>query len=600
MTKIPSTAKWFQSNRGDIFGSIWSSFNVDLTSQRDRQKGNIRTTRMLLGATSATLTDMGVPVAFKKFNDVTFALAGAELYVQGAAHTSTWSKVASSPTNFNKHSDMEIFNGLLYISEGSDDDIARYDGSSWTEISVGEVGTSRFKALCVYADRLYVSGILSGNSIIKSMNTSQSVTAVGGSNTVTINDNARNVITFLRPVSNGIWIGTVNSRGGKGHIYFWDGVQTSINSSYRLQSAGALSGVVKDDVLYCMDADGRLLAFNGGTFVEIDRLPIKENYLTAAVLATGDRWIHNNGMTVADDRILMLIDNNYYIGALRDTIPENLSSGIYEWSEDTGLYHKFSLSHCPVSGAGGGSITDYGQNRFGISSALGVPGACAFLKQNQTPDSDNGSLFAGAKLSTTATAQIFGIFIDDLNDTVQKYGYFVTPKIYSQSLVDAWQKVYVRHRKLLNSTDKIIVKYRTEEEDAQEMTVTWVDTNTWTTTDADVDAFSPTTLGYNPECEVIQGDGSGKCAHITSVTNVAGTRTVELDDTFTGATTRTAKVRLQKWRKCGEGTDQTVKFHQFPIGANDTWVQLKVCMQFTGENEIDDLLLVNAEYQPAK
>src|SRR3990167_5245446 len=587
MIKIPANNRFFQSNRGDIFGSIWSSFNIDLTQQRDRQKGNIRLTRMLLGATSATLTDMGVPVAFKKFNNVTFALAGAELYVQGAAHTSAWSKVASSPTNFTNDSDMEIFNGLLYVSEGSDDDLQSYNGSVWgTAVANVAVGASVPHMMCVYANQLYISGATGSNSVVTGISTAEATIV-----TLTIVDELKNVITFLRPVSNGIWIGTVNTRGGKGTIWFWDGVQTTPNASYHLESSGVLAGGIKDDVLYCMDVDGRLLAFNGGTFVEVDRLPIKENYLTFALGNNSARFIHPNGMTVIDDRILMLIDNNYYIGALKDTIQENVPSGIWEWSKDTGLYHKYSLSHCPVSGAGGGAITDYGQNRWGISGALGIAGACAFIKQNQTPDSDNGSLFAGAKLSTTATAQIFGIFIDDLNDTVQKYGYFVTPKIYSQNLQDAWQKVYVRHRQLLNSTDKIVVKYRVEEDDPVEATITWVDTDTFTVT-----ASAVPDLAVGDEVEVIQGDGSGKCAHVSSFTGTT-TLTVNLDDTFTGVTTRTAKARFQKWKKCGEGTDQTVKFHQFPIGANNTWVQIKVCMQFTDENEIDDLLLVNKPNQ---
>lgn len=599
MIRIPPQNKWYQSNRGDLNGSIFSSFNIDLTAQRDRQKGNIRTTRMLLGATSATLTDMGVPAAFRKYNGVTFALAGAELYVQGTAHTSAWAKVASSPTNFSsRYSDMEIFNNFLYISEGTDNDLARYDGSNWTEIAVNEIGASNPHMMCVYGDRLYVSGQDSDDSIIVSMNTAQTFATLGNSNTVRITDSLKHLITFLRPVSDGIWIGTVNTRGGKGVVFKWNGEQQTVNESFRLQSAGALAGVVKDDVLYIMDADGRLMFFNGGTFEELDRLPIKENYLTFALGTYNERFIHPSGMTVADDRILMLIDNNYYIGALKDTVPEFVSSGIWEWSVDTGLYHKFSLSHCPVSGAGGGAVTDYGQNRWGISGALGIPGACAFIKQNQTPSSDNGTLFAGAKLSTTATSQINGIWIDDLNDTVEKFAYIVTPKIYSQNIEDSFQHVYVRHRKLLNSADKIIVKFRYEEEDPEEMTITWVDTNTFTTTDADIDDFNPTTLGYNPECEVIQGDGSGKCAHVTSVTNNAGTRTVELDDTFTGCTTRTAKIRMQKWRKCGEGNDQTVKWHQFPIMANTTWVQLKICMAWTGENEIDDLIIINETNKP--
>ena len=595
MIKIPQLAKWFQSNRGDIFGSIWSSFNLDLTQQRDRQKGNIRIGRMLRGATSATLANMGVPVAFKRYGGNTYGLCGTRLFTQGSAHTSAWSEVTDSPINFsNRYSDMEIFNSFLYISEGADNDIARYDGTNWTEIEVNEIAASKPHMMCVYADRLYVSGADSDDSIIVSMNTAQTFATLGNSNTVRITDESRNTITFLRPVSKGIWIGTLNTRGGTGSIYFWDGEQQTVNSEYKLQSAGALAGVVKDDVLYVMDADGKLLAFNGGTFVELDRLPLKENYLTFALGAYNERWIHPNGMTVIDDRILLLIDNNYHIGSAKDTIQENVPSGIWEWSKETGLYHKFGLSNTPLSGAGGGTIVDYGQNRLGITEASGIPGACVFIKQEATPASDNGTLFAGARITITATTQIYGIFIDDLNDTVQKYGYFVTPKIYSQNLQDAWQKVYVRHRQLLNSTDKIVVKYRVEEDDPVEATITWVDTDTFTVTAADVPD-----LAVGDEVEVIQGDGSGKCAHVSSFTG-ATTYTVNLDDTFAGVTTNTAKARFQKWNKCGEGTDQTVKFHQFPIGVNDTWVQIKVCMQFTDENEIDDLLLINKTNQNAE
>ena len=591
--KIPAQNKWYQSNRGDIFGSIWSSFNIDLTQQRDRQKGNLRTTRMLLGATSATLTDLGVPVAFKQFGEATYAVAGAELYVQGSAHTSTWSKVTGTgtpPTNLSQDSDMEIFLNKLWISEGSDDDVHNYNGTAWGTQATGlAAGANTPHMMCVYADRLYCSGQVSNDSVIYSMNTSE-VVATSGTNTMTILDNSKNCITFLRPVSDGIWVGTVNTRGGKGTVYKWDG--STINTpdaTYHLQSAGALAGIVKDDVLYIVDADGRLMYFNGGTFVELDRFPIKENYLTYSLGTENLRWIHPNGMTVADDRILMLIDNNYWIGALKDTIPENVPSGIWEWSKDTGLYHKFSLSHCPVSGAGGGSITDYGQNRFGVSTTPSVPGACAFIKQNLTPASDNGTLFAGAKLSITAATNnlIYGIWIDDLNDTVQKYGYIVTPKIYASGIEDSFQKFYIRHRKLINSTDKIIVKYRNTEVDPDEATITWVDTDTFTVT-----ATAVPDLAVGDEVEVIQGDGSGKCAHISSFTGTT-TLTVNLDDTFTGVTTRTAKARFQKWIKCGEGADQTVKWHQFPIGINDTWVQLKICMQWTGENELDDILLIS-------
>lgn len=594
MIKIPAQNKWYQSNRGDLFGSIWSSFNIDLTGNRDSGNGKLRTTRMLLGASSADVTNLTVPVAFRRYGGVTYALVGNDsagrLFKQSSAFTSAWAAVASTPTNFsNRYSDMEIFNGYLYISEGLDDDIARYDGTTWTEIAVGEITASKPHMLCVYANRLYVSGEMSSNSIIKSMDTAQTVTAVGGTNTVTINDAAKNRITFLRPVSNGIWIGTVNTRGGKGSIYFWDGAQSSgVNESYKLQSAGALAGVVKDDVLYVVDADGRLLAFNGGTFTELDRLPIKENYLTYALGDYNERWIHPNGMTVIDDRIMILIENQYYTAALKSTIEENVPSGIWEWSKDTGLYHKYSLSHCPVSSGGGGSITDYGQNR------IAIPGAVNFIKTEATPSNDNGTLFAGAKIYADSSSTIFGIFIDDTNDTVQKYGYIVTPKIFSSNIVETWHRLYIRHKKLLSASDKIVVKYRTSDVAPTEATITWVDTDTFTTT-TNVSAYIA-----GDEVEILQGTGSGKCAHISSISVNAGTYTVNLDDTFTGVTTGTAKARFQKWVKIGEQVNQDEHFYPSIIHASDVWIQFKICMQFTGKNEVYDAILTGQAHQMAE
>ena len=73
-----------------------------------------------------------------------------------------------------------------------------------------------------------------------------------------------------------------------------------------------MAGVVKNDVLYVMDNDGKLLVFNGGTFVELARLPIKRaEYLVDALEEDKLRWIHPNAMTVQDNRILILVNVEY-------------------------------------------------------------------------------------------------------------------------------------------------------------------------------------------------------------------------------------------------------------------------------------------------
>lgn len=591
--KIPPNNQWFQANRGDIFGSIWASFNIDLSGQRDKGRGKLRLARTLLGATSATLTNLGNPVAFRRYespssstSQTTYAIAGGRAFKQGSAFSSSWAEVTPAPTTFSsENSDMEVFNGYLFISNDTAD-LSRYDGTTWTTVTWGTT-TSGVHMLCVFGNRLYRTGGSSADSVIESMNTAQMVSTVGNANTITLIDRQVNCITFIRPSSNGIWIGTVNRRGGKGHVYFWDGASSTVQSIYTLESAGALSGIVKDDVLYIVDADAKLLAFNGGTFTELDRLPIKSAFLTFALGDNNTRWIHPNGMTVIDNRILILIDNTYYTGTLATTVEETVPAGIWEWSTETGLYHKYALSNTPTSGTGGGSIYDWGQER------VSAVGALTFIKQDRPVASDNGTLFAGAKIFTDSSSTIYGIFIDDTNDTVQKYGYFLTPRIYSQSLRETWQKVFLRHKLLLDSSDTLTVKYRTSEVDPTEATITWTADNTITTT------TSLASYAIGDEMEVIQGRGAGKCAHITSISLNAGTYTVVLDDTFVNVAT-TSKARFQKWKKCGSKNDQTVQVSEFTIDTHSPWIQLKVCMQFTGTDEIDDIFLINRVHRNAE
>ncbi len=583
MIKIPSQNKWIQANRGDMFGSIWSSFNIDLTLNISK----LRTNRMLTVArgvddsTTTYVNGIGLSAAFAIYDGKHWAATTGTISRAGTPRTAVWSldTTTDKPTTCsNRYSDIEIFNEIMYVSLAGTN-LSKNDGGTWGTVAITGGISNVAHMMTSYAKRLYV---VADEAKINSMDIAESFGATIGtsSNTLDLTNPSSNTITFLKATSSRVWIGTVNTLGGRGHIYAWDGEQTSVNEAYDLESSGAMAAVVKDDVLYVVDNDGRLMAFNGGAFIEIDRFPIKQGeYLFGPLLDDNERWIHPNGITLQDDRILILIDNEYRGSSA--TSEERVSSGIWEYTPETGLYHKYALS---ALNATSGTQLDYGQNRVSRVGALEA------IKSSSTSAADNGALFAGIELFTDDTGKEIHIQIDDLNDTTQKYGYIVTPKIYTKSftsLEDSWQKVFIRHKKLINSSDKIIVKYRVEEQDADVATITWVDTDTFTVTAADV-----TSLAIGDEVEVIQGDGSGKCAHVASFTGTT-TLTVNLDDTFTGVTTNTAKARFQKWIKCGEGTDQTVKFHEFPIGDNDTWVQLKICMQFTNANEVDDLLLIN-------
>ena len=576
MILIPSQEKKFsQNNQSNVLGNIWSSFNLDLSSNLGRLKISPRV--IISTQQSEVSTISTAPCAFKRFGTNFYTIAGVRIHTapNSSAITANWSADTNTPTNCDVTlSDLELFNSSIYATTAT---TLNKGAAVWTANGTS-LNTATTHMMTVYGDRLYITDL---GYKIYSMNTSD-VIATSGANTFSFTNTTSSTLTFIRAASDRIWFGTVSATNSKGYVYDWDGISTTANKVYRMQAQGALACVIKDDIPWIMDSNGRLLVWNGATFVEKARLPLFHSQFLKNASATlvNNRFIHPNGMSIIDGRINILINN--VIDDSGATINENLPSGIWEYDESIGLYHKQSFS-LQDDDTAVGTITDYSQNR------LSTVGALADMKNNDAAGT-NGTFFVGATIYTNASSTQAAVFLDDTNDTIQKSGYFVTTWIDSQNVQDIWQKLLVTYKEQLNSTDKIILKYRTTEADPTYISITWVDTDTFTTA-TDVTGKE----GY--EVEIIQGTGSGKTAHITSIT---GTYTVNLDDTFTGVTTGTAKARLQAWTKLGEITTQTQEWSQFPIGTKSPRIQLKCCIISTGKNEIHRLALINSPHQLAQ
>lgn len=593
MAKFPQNKIWKQNNLSDLFGDIWSSWNLDLTSS----PGKLKTTRTLnvVSQSGSNPTDCGIAVAFRYYDSQHFALTGNDggtgiIFASGTERTSfSQSSVSGDPTTVSsRYSDMEIFNDILYVSVVGTD-LYKNNAGTWTDTAaITGVVSGVPHLLCVYTDRLYITA---DYAKITSINTSDTSAGTIGSASYTLDlgNPQVNTITFMRATSEGIWIGTLNRLGGKANIHLWNGVKNSVLNTYRLESSGAMAAVVKDDVIYVMENDGRLVYFNGAAFVELDRLPLKQGeYLKNALLNYNTRWIHPNGMSVQDNRILMLIDGRYRSGNL--TAEENIGSGVWEWSKETGLYHKYSLSYMLNSS---GTLRDYGQNR------LSSVGAIYSFKSFSTSASDNGSILVGAQLFTDGTNTRNYILIDDLNgDTAQKYGYFVTPKIFTQNLTEIWNRLVIRFKKFLDSGDTLTVKYRTEDAEPTEITIT-----TWSASNKVRTSTSISSYSAGDEIEFLQGEGAGKCFHIESTSDLGGGITeITLDGSFVNMTGDDGKARLQKWKKFGSFSATTADFKEFPLlsAKNSPWVQLKICLQNTGDSYIYDAFLITKEAQAVK
>ncbi len=599
-------AQWNQKNDSDLSGSLWVSFNLDFSEN----EGKLRLGKRLLAntLTSDVAALAGYPVGFRIQNQTGKAIwtvANTQVFYQAVSYPSGTGTGfladanTSTPTDCSSAlSDIELFNGELYVSRNSSSvSYLPANSSTWSTIaSFGNGGSPT--PLCVYGNRLYSVG---GTGQILSINTSHVVATAGNTFTVAIPDGTTGtqLITFMRAASNRIWIGTLNLNGNKGYIHEWDGSAQTVTKSYRLEAAGALACVIKDDIPYVIDSLGQLIVWNGGTFTKLDMLNRRNKKILFNAAGTDNtRFIHPNGMSVVNGKINMLIDGRNYDNATAsaNSIEETIPSGIWEYDENRGLIHKGSIAVAHAAD----TIKDYGQVKIS-----GV-GALAEWNVPSTSTTRNGTLLCGASYYQDATTVKSGIFYDDSNDTLQKAGYFITTK---QPAVDAkgnssvqnmWQNIYTVYKKLLDSNDKMVVKYRVYEAEPITATITWASTTTFTTT-TDVTAYWTSGTGY--EVEVLNGIGAGKCSHITSIVNNSGTYTVTVNETYTGAT-GTAQARFQFWTyidtiSYNSSLPAGVTFDQAGIGALSNWIQFKIWMLFTGKDEIEKLLIVNQDYNPA-
>ena len=604
---LQRTKSWIQTNRSDTMGNLVATFNMDPYYNL----GKIRPTRMMAtdSVTSPTDTDMtDVPVGFRYYTvsgtSYTYTVAGAFVHANTGFNNTSFTKftaVASYPTTCSSaYSDIESVWGRLYVTTNSYY-VYYYDGT-WHNFTAGDSTTGIPHLLTSCGGRLYMTHGLNSKQIISwgSNNTPATMGndyTLGNDVTTFANDQ---VITFIRGASNKIWIGVGSSSGAsvtRGYVYEWDGVSQFTTRFYKMNATSPMSCVIMDDIPYVLDSAGRLLKYNSNSFQEIARLPLFDTYLTGPLDTTlNTRFIHPNGMSVINGKINLLINNKHYDSA--GSINEHCPSGVWEYDENVGLYHKYSLSYTATNA---NVITDYGQNR------LSAVGALAEMKVADKTSDANGFFLAGATIFKDGSNTVSQVWTNDTLpfSTTATYhstlraGYFVTTKLESQGLTETWKAIAFKYKNFIDDSEKIVVKYRTSSVPALEVPITWVDTTHFTTT-SDLSAY--TTLGSNgigDEVEITQGTGGGMCSHITAISLNAGTYTVTVNEVHTGVTTGTAKARFQHWIYSGSATNAVKQYQQLnlPASATSTWIQIKVFILMDEGDEFEELAVMNSVSQ---
>lgn len=588
---------YLQNNRSNVLGNIWSSFNLDFQSNT----GVLRAARKLVSiSTSDDDADLGRPAGFEYFDDRWWAICGTRAFVgSGGAFFVSFAEesIGTSKTNYHSdYSDIKLFNDRMWTTTRTKLCSKPANGSgtgAYTERDTLGTDTYHQMAYLKNFNRLYY---IDDITKISSIDSADVVANSTGDYFLDVGSSAGTVRTIAASPSE-IWIGMMrvlddaSQRSGvQTSIFLWDGISSQPSQEYRISASGILSIWIKAGVPYAMDSNGRILKFTGYSFEEIARLPVKDIPLmgsdivgaTTGGVASGN-FIHFNGLIEGRGNTLLMAINNKNGNDAQD-FNENLPSGVWELDLDSkSLTHKHSFTLKAMSS---GTITDFGQNViFGIGA----------VKLNHLATNANvgtNSLIVGASYYSSATNIKSGIFVNTptsptTDNEGQKKAYFVTDWFGADDVADKWAKLWIIYRRLLAETDKLVFKYRLFEVDPIYATITWVNTTTFTTP-TDVSAY----IGY--EVEVLQGTGSGSTAHIVSVTNNAGTRTVVIDQAVTGVTTGTAKARFQYWIKLlPEITGQVEQYTHLPIEALGTRIQIRGCLTFTGDGEFHKFILAS-------
>lgn len=591
MFRVPNKEKKFaQLNQGDALGNVFSTKNIDFNSNRGRIGVSPRL-KVAVKDNDSAISNMGVPLAIVAHDTgsgiqyyaacgIGAALAngtGTILKSDDADFDSDWDNdaIASTPTDVSAaHSDMVEWKQKLYVTTFSTTSKMKELFTSWnatyhTTASITFKTNGGLKNLCVgFNNNLYFTD----DDEVNFVNTSDVATQSGAG---TLNFLGLYRPIWIRSSSNRLWIGLMSfdaAEGSRGYVAEWDGVGTAANRLYDMNVPSVLSCTILNDVPYIIDAYGVLKKYVGYGFQEVARLPVANQAIEMPGIyedLTNVRWIHQRGMDVVDGKINIVVNNLVSTGVYVEDMP----SGVWEYDEEIGLYHK--NSPCATT-------TDYGQQ------IISTAGAIYGTKRTE------GAYLAGFGYYTDATTERKGVFYDDVVSNNNKIGQITTPFLMSEEIDDNWQKVIYRSDPL-QPGDSIKGKYRakTSVDYPILITLTWTATNAFTTTSDMSDC-----LGY--EVEVVQGLGASQTSTITEIVDISGTYHVTVDDTYTGAT-GTSKAYITNFKKLGIIEQDDAVFGELAITGDDnnvaTKIQIKTDLKFTGDTELDDITVVNSTHQ---
>lgn len=533
---IPEKGIWKGQYAGEKFGHFISSFNLDL----ERNVGNINLADRLRTVFSSTDdADLGLPTSFIKSNADTvnryWALTGAVLFKSDAGDPEAgWAQdaIASTPTtgrdNLLEYSDFLLCPTSTNIAQLS---AGTWTASWWSGLSGASALQSGVKHIIEITPVGHLA-VADG----RYLNTYDGSTASDPKLTLP----SEFEITDLRRAGDFLIIATKTIDNTEAKVFHWDGTSGTYNSFYGSESIEIVAIFVADEVPYIITKTGQIRKFTGSGYEEVQEFP--SHKINQSVT------IYHDGIKELNGKAAIAVA----MGATIAMAPE-LADGIWMFDpKDKTLYHRYSLSAQPH---GSGGTNDHGHR---YANAIG-----GLL---ETADA-SGALLAGATLFTDYSGTTLKVICTSMEaNTDNARGTFITPKLYSRDATLFAKRLQVIFKQLVNSTDRIIIKYRNVEDVSLPMvkTTTFASGTTFTVAAAGG-------LAVGEEVEITAGKNAGVIAHITDITGT----TITVDETY-AQTSGIGLGLFTNFKKLITISSQTIESKIASILKKSAWIQFKI------------------------
>lgn len=630
--KIPSNRLWTQTNEGDALGILHSTRNITLETP-----GKARLNRKaiaILDKNYPTANDMEYGLSIVYYDDTYIIVSSAgtrSFTLQGTGGGA----LGSDPTA-TIYGDGIVCYGLLHVT--SNTDLHSYNGSTWTnglETNTNSVPHPMeiFDALTTYKlaignantvkllDSSYNNSTavltLPSQYIVTTLAYSNSYLYVGTRNTaggdakIFIWDGNGNNANYEVPVS-GNWVysvkpykGSVSAITSKGELIYVNGTTAERLGALPVFFDPTINwqGTLDDDFPRVfnrgMITDGDTIYLNVNAKVETnlnnDYLAGFESGIWMYTPDTGlnhfaskvhdDLFVSDSGITVSDSVITTSVAHNLKTG---DSVLFPLASGA-SGIDNSQIYYASVLSNTTIK---------VGTSRRAVKDGL-------YVTINSDPDTlvytpnteyfQYGRVSSGCIAKPVANANYYANWSSpiiwsssgqstdmltnkwSLNLLTDAYnvGFIETQRIYSDNIEQSWKKFYTFLDGIELENEKVIVKYRTEEElgyPTQAILVDWLNANT-----INITRSACPFLKKGDEVMIVDGYGRGLSAHIDEVNTSSNILSLVLDESH-GLTGEACRVSFTNYKKSTVHTieNEIKNYLTATIDTQSPWVQVKV------------------------